>query len=42
MGTVGEFYIYKETMKDNRLHNKYSVQPNKNFETILQGEGQMT
>jgi len=39
MGTAGEFYIYKETMK---LNNKYSVQPNKIFETILQGEGQMT
>jgi len=42
MGTVGEFYIYKQTMKDNQLNNKYSVQPNKIFETILQGESHMT
>jgi len=42
MGTAGEFYIYKETMKGNQLNIKYSVQPNKIFETILQGEGHMT
>jgi hypothetical protein len=42
MSTVGEFYIYKETIKDNQLNNKYSVQPNKIFETILQGENPMT
>lgn len=42
MGTAGEFYVYKETIKDNQLHYKYSEQPNKIFETILQGAGHMT
>jgi hypothetical protein len=42
MGTVCELYLYKETVKDNQLKNKYSVQPNKIFVTILQGEGHMT
>ena len=42
MDTVEKFYIYKETMKGNQLNEKYRVQPNKSFETILQGEGCMT
>lgn len=28
-------------MKNNKLNDKYEVQPNKIFETILQGEGHM-
>jgi len=26
-------------MKNNRINDKYRVQPNKNFKTILEGEG---
>jgi hypothetical protein len=42
MDTAEKYYIYKETMKDNKLNDKYTVQPNKIFETILEGEGHMT
>ena len=36
MDTVKKFYICKETMKNNRINDKYTVQPNKMFETILE------
>jgi hypothetical protein len=39
MYTVKKFYICKETMKSNRINDKYAVQPNRTFETILEGEG---
>jgi uncharacterized protein YjcR len=31
MDTVKKFYICKETMKNNRINNKYTVQPNNIF-----------
>jgi hypothetical protein len=34
--------VYKDTMTDNQLNYKFTVQPNNIFETILQGEGHMT
>jgi len=39
MDTVKKFSICKETMKNNRIYEKYTVQPKKSFETVLEGEG---
>jgi hypothetical protein len=38
METAEKFRIFKETMKNFQLKQKYKVQPNNIFETILQGE----
>jgi uncharacterized protein (DUF111 family) len=42
LGNTHKFYIYKEIVKGNKLSDKYAEQPNKIFETILEGEGHVT
>jgi hypothetical protein len=41
MQTIETLYIYKETMKDDKLNDNCTVQLNKIFETVLKGEGHM-
>ena len=38
METAEQFCIFKDAMKNYQLKQKYVVQPNNIFETILQGE----
>jgi tRNA U38,U39,U40 pseudouridine synthase TruA len=35
LNTLEDFYIYRETLKDNQLNDKNTVAPNSTFDTIL-------
>jgi hypothetical protein len=38
MDTIEQFYIYRKTIKENQLNDKYIVFPTKIFESILKWE----
>ena len=41
-GTVGKFYIDKETANGNQLNDKHTITLNRIFESILRWEGCLT
>jgi len=36
MDTIKKYYIYRETKLNNQINDKLTVQPNINFETLVQ------
>ena len=36
MDTIEKYYIYRETKLNNQINDKLTVQPNINFETLVQ------
>lgn len=41
MNTIEKFCICKETIKDSHLNDTHTLEPNKIFKPILQGEDHM-